>query len=271
MKYSSTINRTLVIIATLAVLAGSASVIRAYTPPTSTPPSGGVPAPVNVGTVGQIKLGGFGANWLTASNGAWIVGSAAPDAASLIVMGNTTRINDGIGNNLFISDGTGAGQAGKVLTLQGDGTAKWDIVSGGTTPPPVTPVTLGDLIGEAAQYKFDVGYTPSIFQECGNGVYQEWPDQNGNDRFCRYIYGGVSPLKEAYIEVFNKSLCTLSRSYTDNGGNETNGDVTRVHGCQVVKYSGTDTWQLHGWYGWYSQNGQNGELKTQTCEMTCFD
>lgn len=268
MKYSSTINRTLVIIATLAVLAGSASVIRAYTPPTSTPPSGGVPAPVNVGTVGQIKLGGFGASFLTSSNGAWISGGANTDSANLIVLGNTLNINNGsIGSALRINDGTGATQAGKVLTLQGDGTAKWDIVSGGNGVTPPTPVTLATLFADApTEYVRKNGYisgnTPCPWAPA-------WGPYDGGS--CQYINNnnGESVWIADVIYAPGKSLCVLSEHTTENGGDNNNGDAVRSSTCKVGK-DNSDTWFLRLEHSWYPDNIDNVAFNWTQCRMLCY-
>lgn len=265
MKHSSTINRTLVIVATLAVLAGSASVIRAYTPPTNTPPNGGVPAPVNVGSVSQVKLGGLGANFLTAANGSMLMGGTAPTSANLVILGNTFAVNDGaIGSTLRIFDGVSGNNPGDVLTLQSDGTAKWDPAGSGNQSAPVTLATLfsADPTEYVRKNGYITGNTPCPFAPA-------WGNYQGGQ--CQYINNnnGESIWIADVIYAPNKSVCMLSEHTTEHGGNSDNGDAVRLSTCKVAK-DDNGTWYLRLEHSWYPDNIQNLAYNYTQCRMTCY-
>lgn len=122
MKHSPVINRALVTITVLVLVVGFASVLRAYTAPTSTPPNGNVAAPINVGPVTQLKQGTLGA--LTGVfTSLWAIDYSSGTGKGLVVGPN----------GAFILDGT-TPVAGRVLTQGPDGRALWGTGGTGSFP-----------------------------------------------------------------------------------------------------------------------------------------
>ncbi|MDP2966918.1 MAG: hypothetical protein Q8N87_00650, partial [bacterium] len=113
--------------------------VLAWTEPTTTPPGGNVPAPLNVGNVGQSKAGGLILNTGGASIGLIVdkgnvgIGITAP----------TQKLD--INGQIRIRGGGPA--AGRVLTATGaDGTATWQApasASGGGAPTDASYVVMG--------------------------------------------------------------------------------------------------------------------------------
>lgn len=97
------------IILALALSVG-ASYIYAWTGPTATAPGGNVPAPINVGSVDQVKTAGLGLN-------------------SLLVNGP-----------IQIKNGTEA--AGKVLTSDANGVATWQVAAAASVPSTPAPSSV---------------------------------------------------------------------------------------------------------------------------------
>jgi hypothetical protein len=97
--------------------------LHAWTGPTEAPPSGNVPAPVNVGAALQTKTGGLWTSFLGSSGGLYVaqnlgIGSGAQIPAAKLDVDGTIRIRGG------------SPAAGKVLVSDAEGDGSWSSLMG---------------------------------------------------------------------------------------------------------------------------------------------
>ncbi len=143
----------------LAITLGVTYAFASWTGPTLTPPNNNVEAPINVGTVDQIKSGGLGVNTLAVfGNGAF--------SGYLKVGSTTSTCNTSLEGSLqFKTSGNSC------LQLCVD--SGWQDVSCGDVP--VTAVSCKEL--------FDSGVTES-------GIYQIYPNDLTLDVYCDMVTEG---------------------------------------------------------------------------------
>ncbi|OGG59823.1 hypothetical protein A2765_04520 [Candidatus Kaiserbacteria bacterium RIFCSPHIGHO2_01_FULL_56_24] len=107
MRKRSALGFTLTGFAAGAVLFTAASIVLAWTGPTSAPPNGNVSAPINVGTIDQIKSGAFGVKSISPLVFDFEVNGSAL-VSSLAVTGNALLS----GASRYLSFGSTAGSTG---------------------------------------------------------------------------------------------------------------------------------------------------------------
>ncbi len=195
MSHLTMTRTTPIALATLVVgvllAAGGSYLFAAWSGPTQTPPNGNVEAPVNVGPVGQEKLGMFAALGGVFRNGGLSIntsllsdGSASPNGAALKldVEGavGATKYCDENGENCFTARGGGGGS--KWVAVDLDGKDFWDrscqyrveldVKNWGPMKPPFTyqytdfagtdPVVYAHLVSSTKIVPFDstgiIGY-----------------------------------------------------------------------------------------------------------------
>jgi hypothetical protein len=124
-----------------AVLFVAASVVAAWAGPTQAPPNGNVPAPINVGTIDQIKDGGIGVNSLAVFGNAVISTVSGYLNFGATVGSSGYGFRDNAGTMEFKNNngqwraivGTVNGAAGPVTSIQfSDGTTQTTAGGGGS-------------------------------------------------------------------------------------------------------------------------------------------
>lgn len=138
MNNFKSISRRIAVIVGLAFGAFTLSVVAGNTwnAPTAQPPGNNVDAPINVGNVAQKQIGNLGIGGDAGAFNLNVIGSALIN--SLIVNNATTTKLTTSG---FILNDSSKG-AGKVLTSDVNGKAKWETPSNSVTPGnPQTPVS----------------------------------------------------------------------------------------------------------------------------------
>jgi hypothetical protein len=127
--------------AVAAVLFVAASVVAAWAGPTQAPPNGNVPAPINVGTIDQIKDGGIGVNTLAVFGNAVISTVSGYLNFGATVGSSGYDFRDNAGTMEFKNNngqwraivGTVNGAAGPVTSIQfSDGTTQTTAGGGGS-------------------------------------------------------------------------------------------------------------------------------------------
>lgn len=109
-----------ILLIVLCILAG-ADYLGAWTAPAAVPPASNVTAPVNVGAVSQIKLGGLGVNALDVAGGAVVRGTASTTDLDLRVPGRVgaREYCDENGQNCVTTAGGGLGGGDDTITVGG--------------------------------------------------------------------------------------------------------------------------------------------------------
>lgn len=119
------------------------SVIGAWTGPTQAPPNGNVPAPVNVGSVSQIKNGSLGVNSLAVFGSALLSGNnrylnfgsnSGSSGYGFRDSGGTMQYKNANGSWAAFGSGGGGGGGGGALTQSDCAWTVWFRVENGISP-----------------------------------------------------------------------------------------------------------------------------------------
>jgi len=131
------------------------SVVSAWTAPTAAPPGNNVPAPLNIGAVGQAKIAGLELNTGGASMGLLVDnGCVGVDTSCLDGNGNliaTLDVNGTAQMTGFRLLTTGVIKSGYVLTSDANGNGTWKPAAAGGTTTGVSGINVSCSPGRAIQ------------------------------------------------------------------------------------------------------------------------
>ena len=190
------------------------SYLEAWTAPTGNPPNNNTDAPLNVGSLGQIKMGP-----LTVNGGGYNYGLSVPFGAVLI--GTSTIPSSLSGSKIAIVDGSQGD--GKVLVSNSQGVATWKATStlgitGGGTSIILTPITCpsGSYVsGQNSNGSVICTPLPSTFSNSPciwSSMYY------GNGSWCQTYVGTISPTGARAYKCTNGTWIDITSAYNNLWG-----------------------------------------------------